>query len=219
MGFETPTKDGTKLANGQHQADAAELAKARVFIGLRNLFEPIEKLQIQEEGQFKGQPQNTAGMLKFGAAGGVMQTEMTDAHKAIREDMREKAADKLQRRQSHQFFFAIVTVIEIFEGDRILANRHNAMIGNGNAEDIATEILDQLRDAIERGLNVDFPVFRQRFGQQVLNIESAVIRIEFAICPELGERKTKAMAELIGKQLDGKEKLVRSRLPTIASGG
>ncbi len=33
----------------------------------------------------------------------------------------------------------------------------------------------------------------------MLNIECAVVGIEFAICPKLGERKAKAIAELIGK--------------------
>ncbi len=57
------------------------------------------------------------------------------------------------------FLFAIIAVIEILESDGIFANGNNAMIGNGNAEDIATEILDQFLFAIERGLNVDFPIF------------------------------------------------------------
>ena len=48
MSFEPPTKDGTKLANGPHHADAAKLAKARIVIGTRNLFEPIKEFQLED---------------------------------------------------------------------------------------------------------------------------------------------------------------------------
>lgn len=50
MEFESPTKDGTKLADGQHQTDAAKFTKARIIIRLGNLFEPIEELQLQDGG-------------------------------------------------------------------------------------------------------------------------------------------------------------------------
>ncbi len=156
-----------------------------------------------------------------------MQTEMANAHKAAGQNVGEEAADKLHRRERHQLLFAVVAVIEILEGDRVFPNRHNAMIGNGNAEDVATEILDQLLDAVERGLDIHFPIFRQGFRQHPLNIQRASLGIQFAIRPKLRERKTKAVAELIGKQFDGKEKFVRSRLPAkaphaicgVASGG
>ena len=65
MEEQTPTKDRTKLTNGQHQTFATELAKTRVIIGTRNLFEPIEELQLEDGGQFKRFTQNTAGMLEF----------------------------------------------------------------------------------------------------------------------------------------------------------
>lgn len=158
-------------------------------------------------------------MLEFGAAGSVMQTKMTDAHKTIGQDMREKTADKLKDMQGHQFFFAVVAIIEVFEGDRIFANGNNAMIGNGNAEDVAAEILDQFFFVVERGLNIDFPIFGQGLLQHALNIERAVKGIEFAVCPELREGKAKAVAELIGEQFDGKEELMVSRIPSVASGG
>lgn len=94
------------------------------------------------------------------------------------------------------------------------------MIGSGNAENVATEILNQFLDAIERSMNVDFPIFRQGFCQHSLNIEHAVIRIQFATLggPKLRECKAETIAEFIGNQFDGKEKLARSRIPTVAGG-
>ena len=55
MNYETPAKQGTKLANGQHQALTAKLAEARILIGASNLFEPVEELQFEDAGQLKRQ--------------------------------------------------------------------------------------------------------------------------------------------------------------------
>ena len=46
MEFETPAEDRTELADRQHESNTAELAKARILLGLHNLFEPIEELQF-----------------------------------------------------------------------------------------------------------------------------------------------------------------------------
>ena len=96
MEFETPAEDRTELADRQHQTLAAELAGARVFFGLHNLFEPIEELQFEDDRQLKRQTQDTASVLEFCAAGGVMQAKMANADKAIGKNMREKTADKLR---------------------------------------------------------------------------------------------------------------------------
>ena len=147
-----------------------------------------------------------------------MQAEMTDAHKTVRQNMREETADKLHCREGHQFLFAIVAVIEILEGDRIFANGNNTMIGNGNAEDVTTEILDQFLLVVERRLDIDFPIFGQALLDHILNVERVMVGVQFAVCPELGDFKTETIAELIGEQFGGKKKLMVSRIPTVASG-
>ena len=210
---------GRELADSQHHTLAAKLAEARVIIGASNLFEPIEELQLQDDGELKGETQDAAGMLQFDAAGSIVQTKMTDADKPIGQNMREETADEFQCRESHGFFFAVVAIIEILEGDCIFSNGNNTMIGNGNAEDVATEILDQLFFVIERGLDIDFPIFGQGLLQHILNIERAVMGIEFGVCPELGDFEAETIAELIGKQFDGEEELVVSRIPSVTSGG
>ena len=93
------------------------------------------------------------------------------------------------------------------------------MIGDRNAEDVTPQILDQFLFVIERGFDIDFPIFGQGLLQHALNIECAIMGIEFAIRPTLREGKAKTVAELVGKQFDGEEEVARSRLPAIASGG
>lgn len=219
MENQAPAKDRTELTDGQHQTLAAELAGTRVDIRTCNLFEPIEELQLGNSGQLKRQPQDMAGMLEFDTAGRMVQAKMADADKPIGENMRKETANELEDMEGHQLLFALVAVIEILEGDSILANRHNAVIGNGNAEDVATKILKQLLFVVERWLDIDFPIFGQGLRQHILNIQSAVISVQFVVYPEFGDFKAETIAEHIGKEFDGKEKLVVSRIPTVASGG
>ena len=200
MEKQTPAKDRTKFADGQHQTLPAELAGTRVGIRARNLFEPIEELQLEDGGQVKRQTQNTAGVLKFETTASVMQAKMANTDKAIGKDMGKETADELEDMEGHLFFFAIITVIEIFEGNGVFANGDNAVIGNGNAEDVATEIFEQLLFVVEWFLDIDFPIFGQGFGEHRLHIELGIVGVEFASRPELGEFKTETIAEHIGKQ-------------------
>lgn len=216
MSKQTPTKDGRELANRQHQPIATELAKTRVFIGARNLFEPIKELQLEDGRQLKWLAQNTAGMLKLETQASIMQTKMTNTDKAIWEDMGKETANKLEDGQFHNLLFAIIAVIEILEGDGILGNRHNAMIGDGNAEDVATEVFKQLFFVVEWFLDIDFPIFGKGFGEHSLNIKSAMIGVELVVCPKFGDFKTETIAEQIGEEEGWEEELVRSRIPGIA---
>ena len=148
-----------------------------------------------------------------------MQAEMTNAHKAIGQNVREKTADKLHGGQGHQLLFAMIAVIEILEGDSIFANGNDTMIGNGNAEDVASEIFEQFLHAVDGSLDIDFPIFGEGLRQHNLDVECAILGIEFAICPKMSESEAKAVAELIGKQFDGKEESMGSGLPAKASRG
>ncbi len=95
MNFKTPTVNGTELAEGQHQSLTAELAEVRVLLGLSDSFEPVQELQFGDNGQLKRQTEDVASVLEFRAAGTIVQTEMPNADKALGQDMREEAADKL----------------------------------------------------------------------------------------------------------------------------
>ena len=124
---------------------------------------------------------------------------MTDTDEALGQDVREEATDELMGVEGHELLFAVVAVVEILEGDSVFGHAQDAVVGDGNTEDIATEILDQFLRTIEGSLNVDFPILRQGVLEHVGNVECAMVGIEFAICPELREFKTEAIAELVGK--------------------
>ena len=164
MEFETPAKDRAKLTDGQHKTLPAELAGTRVNVGASNLFEPIEELQLENSGQLKRQTQDAAGVLEFETAGRMVQAKMANADKAIREDMGKETANELKDRQGHEFFFALIAIVEILESDGIFAKGDNAVIGNGNAEDVASQIFEEFLFVVKRFLDIDFPVFGQSLG-------------------------------------------------------
>jgi len=122
-------------------------------------------------------------VLELETTASVVQAKMANTDKAIGEDMGKETANKLEDRQGHEFLFAIVAVIEILEGDGIFAKGNNAVIGNSNAEDVATEIFEQLLFVVEGGLDIDFPIFGQGFGQHALHIKSAMVGVEFVVYP------------------------------------
>ena len=92
--------------------------------------------------------------------------------------MGEETADKLHCRESHSFGFAFIAIVKIFERHLIALDRDNAMIADGNAEDVATEVFDQFLHAIERGLNKYFPILRLRCRYHVCHIQLTLIRNE-----------------------------------------
>src|SRR5512145_1958508 len=130
MDFETPAEDRTEFTEGQHQSLTTEFAKTRILLGLGDLLEPVEELEFGDEGQLKGETEEPASMLEFGATGGMMQTKVTNADKTFRQDMREKTMDKLCSRQGHFFLFALVAIVKILEGDGIVGERKDAVIGD-----------------------------------------------------------------------------------------
>lgn len=218
MEFETPAEDRAKFTDREHQTGRAGPAQAGIFTGLGDLLEPVDELQFEDDGKLTRKAEDAACKLKLGTTGTVVQTKMSNADKTVRQDMRKKAADELQWREGHDLLFAIVTVVEIFEGDGILINGENAVIGDGNAEDVAAEILHELLDTVERSLNKDFPISGHGLMGHGGHIESVITCVEKAILPEPGKSGAEVVAELIGKQLDRKEELALSGLPAIACG-
>ena len=106
-----------------------------------------------------------------------MQTKMTNADKPIGENMGKKAADELRRGEGHEFGFAFIAIVEIFESHLVAFHGDNAMIANGNTEDVATKIFEQFFDTIERSLDIDFPILSLRYSHHMRDIQLTIISI------------------------------------------
>ena len=72
--------------------------------------------------------------------------------------MEEKAADKLDGIQRHEFGLVAMGRISPAESDAAILHRHQAPVGNGNAVGIAGQIFEDLLGSTEGRLGMDHPV-------------------------------------------------------------
>ena len=98
-------------------------------------------------------------LLEFVAAGGMVEAEVADADKASGQDMQEEAMDEFIGREGHVFELALLAVVEVLERDLTALDVEDTVIGDGDAEDIASEVIEQVVDAVLGSLDVDFPIF------------------------------------------------------------
>ena len=81
-----------------------------------------------------------------------------DLHEAIREDMQEKATDKLGSIQGHQPQGIVVAAIPISEGDLISLHLDQPVVRNGHPVRVAPQIVHDSFGAGKGGLAVHHPL-------------------------------------------------------------
>ena len=86
------------------------------------------------------------------------QTIMTNAVKAVRNGVKQEAADELMRIERHHLLPAACSIILPSEGDAIAIDADEAGIGDGNAMGVAAEIGQHLFGAGKWRLGIDDPV-------------------------------------------------------------
>jgi len=83
---------------------------------------------------------------------------MPDFHETIREDMQEKATDKLGSIQGHQLQGIVITAIPILEGDLVSFHRDQPVIGNGHPMRVSPQIVHDSFSAGKGWLAVHHPL-------------------------------------------------------------
>jgi len=201
----------SELAGFEQDAFLADRAKTGIGFdrlnpagfGLQNLFQPFQQFQFQDDRQLHGQPEQTAGLLELSATTAVMEAEMADAHKTAGQDMGQEAADKLHGREGHLFelvlALCLVTVVIILEGNLPVFYIQDAVVADGDPENVATEIFDQLLWSIERGLDEDFPILLLCACQHPGHIQLATLGIQVSVLPQLVYACAKRAAKVLGK--------------------
>ena len=92
--------------------------------------------------------------------------EVTDADEAFGQHVQKEAAQELGGAKSHLALLATVGVILPAEGDALLFEGQQAMIGNGHAMGVATEIAQHLHGTAEGGLGINHPVVAMETTEQ-----------------------------------------------------
>ena len=81
--------------------------------------------------------QRAAALERSGTAAVGEEAEVADADQAFGQDMDEKAAQELLGGNGHDLVLAAVSIVSPAEGDAMVLESHEAMVGDGDAMGIA----------------------------------------------------------------------------------
>jgi hypothetical protein len=83
---------------------------------------------------------------------------VSDANQPFGQDVQQKSAQELIRRNSHELLLAAVGIVSPEEGDAVVLEGYEPMVGNRDAMGIAGQIVENVFGAAERWLGVDDPI-------------------------------------------------------------
>lgn len=93
---------------------------------------------------------------------------MPDLYKTGGEYVHEESADELIGRDNDGSVFFGIMIVSGFEGYPALGKIDNAMIGDGHAVGVATNVLEKLFGTAERFLAVDDPFLASSFSEEAV---------------------------------------------------
>lgn len=96
-----------------------------------------------------------AKVLPFGSVG--QKAKVTDAHESIGEDVKQKSPDKFHGRQCHGFKLIPIFSIPVEEGDLVILDREDAVVGDGHSMSIASQVVENFFGRGEGFFGIDDP--------------------------------------------------------------
>jgi len=90
----------------------------------------------------------------------------TDANEAAGQDMQQETAQELFRFDRHHSLAISVGIISPAEGDLVVGEGDQAMVGDGDAMSVAGEIAEDMMRTPERGFGIDDPVLTEQGAQE-----------------------------------------------------
>ena len=87
---------------------------------------------------------------------------MADANQAFGQNVKKKSAQELICGNGHDLLLAAVSIVSPAEGDAIVLEGHEPMVGDGDAMGVASQIVENMFGAAEGRLGVDDPVLLER---------------------------------------------------------
>jgi len=94
------------------------------------------------------------------------ETEVADAHEAWGEHVEEKAPQKLLHRQGHQALLIGVGGVSPAKGNLVAMQRDEAMVGDGDAMGVGTQVVEDILGAAKGRLAVDPPLVAEQGAQE-----------------------------------------------------
>ncbi len=93
-----------------------------------------------------------------GALAGGQKPKVPDAHKALGEQVQQEAAQKLLHWQGHQALFVLMCGVSPTEGDLIIGERDQSMVGYSHPVRITAEVTKHMLRAAKGTFRVDHPI-------------------------------------------------------------
>jgi hypothetical protein len=147
------------------------------------------------------------------------ETEMTDADEAMRDDVQEEATDELVSVKGALFELVVVASVSVEESDLAVVDIEDAMVGDGDAVGVASQVVEDLVRATEGRLGVDDPVdgieATHELMESGLGSESGkpTRQSELTVGAEFLEAIKELAPEDLGEGLNVEEEVLRSRDP------
>ena len=91
---------------------------------------------------------------------------MTDADQSTGENMEQESAQKLVGRDGCELLLATMGVISPEEGNMAIAKTHEAMVRDGHAMRVASQIVQHLIRPAEWRLGIDDPVLAEQLSKE-----------------------------------------------------
>jgi len=97
-----------------------------------------------------------------GAATVGQEAEGADAHKAAGQDMQQEAAQEFGGLEGHHSLVIAVGIISPAEGDLVVGEGDETMVGDGDAMSVAGEIAEEMMGTAEGWFGIDDPVLTEQ---------------------------------------------------------
>ena len=92
---------------------------------------------------------------------------MADANQAAGQNVKQEAAQELMGGNGHDLLLAAVSIVSPAEGDAIVFEGHEPMVGDGDAMGVAGQVVENMFGAAEGWLGVDDPVLLAELPEEV----------------------------------------------------
>ena len=112
--------------------------------------------------------QRAAALERSGTAAVGEEAEVADADQAFGQDMDEKAAQELLGGNGHDLVLAAVSIVSPAEGDAMVLESHEAMVGDGDALGIAGQVVEDMFSTAEGWLGVNDPVHSAELPEEMV---------------------------------------------------
>jgi len=93
------------------------------------------------------------------------ESEVSDANQAGGQDVKQEAAQELMSGNRHNLLLAAMGVVSPAEGDAIVLEGHEPMVGDGDAMGIAGQVVENVFGTAKGRLGVDHPVLAEQLPE------------------------------------------------------